>query len=349
MAKIDSPELEKARKELEKAKKGAISAPDVKKEEPKAPEIAPEAEGQPSPQLVVPSPTPDPKPVDDELQRQLAEKDARIAVQQTKIDELTKRVNTEDGRHGRELQQLRETVAQLTERLTIQEAAAKAPEVPKQQTFKDMSELFAGVSPEDLEAYDEKALMVLAQVAKNAAVKASGVTKQDLAPLQDAVKKTAARTAFESFVNTVETLAPGFKAANGDAELGVAPQPEWQAFLSKPVNPELSDETWQEYAERTGGPKVAAAVYKRFLQESAGSPPAATAKPGGIERPSLAGQVAVSKSSGSGPRVADAPVYRRSEFESLQRSAARPGGLTQDVRAKLSEYIRAAAENRLVD
>lgn len=339
----DTPELERARKQLEaEHKKLAKQAEGEKAETVVATENAPAApapEAQPEAEL---SPNSAPAPAElDEMRKQLAERDR-------KIEELTKRVNTEDGRHGRELQHLRELTASydqqikdLTSRLEeVQKAPPKA--LPARE---DVADLFQGVPSEDLEEYDEKALRLMAQIAKNAASKS--LSKKDIAPIEETLRKTSAQTEQDAFSRAVETLAPGFTEANGNPVLGIPPNSEWFAFLNKPVDPELSDETWAQYAGRLGGPKVAASVFKKFQQQSA----AVTKAPEGkTERPSLAGQVAPSRVKAATPGASSGEkIYRRSEFEALERKAARPGGLTDDVRKQLNEYFQAAASGKLVD
>lgn len=339
----DTPELERARRQLEREHKklakqsaGAETEPETVVENAPTPEPEEVAtEDRPSPDSAsTPSEL-------DELRKQLAERDH-------KIEELTKRVNTEDGRHGRELQHLRELVATYDQQ--IKDLSARLDDVKKAPPAKatlpareEVADLFQGVPSEDLEEYDEKALRLMAQIAKNAASKS--LSKKDIAPIEETLRKTSAQTEQDAFSRAVETLAPGFAQANGNPVLGIPPDPEWFAFLNKPVNPDLSEETWMQYANRIGGPKIAATVFNKFQQEkSAGTKPTPTAE----SRPSLAGQVAPSRVKAVTPASGE-KVYRRAEFEALERRAARPGGLTDEVRKQLNEYFQAAAAGKLVD
>lgn len=339
----DTPELERARRQLEREHKKLAkqSAGDVAEPEPVA-ENAPAPEPEEAATEDRSSPNSDSNPPGlDELRKQLAERDQ-------KVEELTKRVNAEDGRHGRELQHLRELVANYDQQINDLKAqldgAKNAPPVKAALPAREeVADLFQGVPSEDLEEYDEKALRLMAQIAKNAASKS--LSKKDIAPIEETLRKTSAQAEQDAFSRAVETLAPGFAQANGNPVLGIPPDPEWFAFLSKPVNPDLSEETWAQYASRIGGAKIAATVFNKFQQEKSGG---AKTPPPAESRPSLAGQVAPSRVKAATPASGE-KVYRRSEFQALERRAARPGGLTDDVRKQLNEYFQAAAAGKLVD
>lgn len=315
----ESPALTRAREQLGKDKESIASGPSP--ETPEKPEQnAPDS--QPLP------------PVDD-LQKQVADKEA-------KIEELTKKLNAADGRRGSELESLRNQVAHLTDQMAAataeKEALRSQQEEAEQANAPLPADVFAGIDKELLEDYDESALRVMATVAAN-------ITKQQLrnSATSEEVKELKRSTDYKNFLSSVETLAPGFISWNGDVEAGIEPKQEWVDFLSLPVNSDLSSETWGQMANRENSAAFAAKAFKVF-QKSQGQDTSE-----GIEKPTLEGQIAPSKSTASPSSSGKAKgSLSRSDYEKLQKRAATPGGLTQEIRDELNKYRRAEIEGKLV-
>ncbi len=313
----ESPALKRAREQLVKDKESVAQDP--------SPET-PVNPGQASDSDLTPA---------DDLQKQIADKEA-------KIEELTKKLNAADGRRGSELETLRNQVSHLTEQMAA--AAAEKEALRSEQELKAKAnaplspDVFAGIDKELLEDYDESALRVMATVAEN-------ISRQQLANLPqvspDEIRELRETTEYKNYLASVETLAPGFISVNGDAEAGIDPKPEWLEFLGQPVNSDLSDETWGQMAGRIGTPAFAAKTFQAFQAQSGSEQ--------GIEKPSLAGQVAPSKSSASpSGKASSKSQLTRSDYEKLQRRAATPGGLTQEIRDELNKYRQAEIEGKLV-
>ena len=351
-----TPEMERAKRDLAADKEKffptkPVTEPDKPSDKPAetpAEQTPPPVEPQPEVTTSVQAPPPASEEAD-ELRKQLAEEKARTA-------ELTRRVNAEDGKRGRELQTLRETVSKQQEALTkaieqLETLQKKTEDAGKPQIsadLKDIADLLEGVPQEDLEAYDQRALRTLARIAQNAAAKRSVSEKNDIEELRKAQNDTSAQTQQEAFLNATEILAPGFKAANGNPALGIPADEKWAAFLQTKANPEISDETWFDVAQRIGTPQVAANAFKRYQAEK--NKPAETPRtPPKSDRPSVAGQVAPSRSSAAAvtPPQPKGEVLKRSDYEALQKEMI-AGIFKPDSQDRFRKYQLAEFEGRLV-
>lgn len=319
----ESPALKEAREKLEQDKKATMV--------------------EPSPETPENSSTPEEVVVHnvDDLQKEIASK-------AEKIEELTKKLNAADGRRGSELDALRHQVIQMQDQLAAH--AAEKQEILEQKAreeegkFSLENEVFAGIPKETLEDYDENTLKVMAQLANNVA---ESRLKQlpNMASVED-LERVKSASDYRTYLTAVERLAPGFTDVNGDVEAGIEPKPEWVDFLNQPVNSELSSESWSEMANRIGTPSFAAKAFKAFKNSTEVAEEVVAVDE--VEKPSLEGQVAPSKSNASPKTAPSKNKLTVADYEKLQKRAATPGGLTQELRNELNKYRQAHINGTLV-
>lgn len=316
----DDPALEKARKELEEQKEKLAPPPPT--------EDAPVPD---EPENITP-----PEPVVDWEQ---------------KFNALQNKVRSDAGKRGAELDKLRKQNSILTARVTDLEQMSQSG------TIEDAIEkLSTSMSDDDREIFKE--------FIEEAVGNTKTERRDEPNPISEELQKTRQRmdeleqkTASEKFMAEVERQAPGFNAANGNDELGLAPDASWLAFLDEPRNPNSPDqETWKEYAQRVYTPAAFAFVFHSW-QKPHPSPDRSTSRQAASQHaddlatPSL-DDLAVPPSqvtgyAGRGPQDGQQPVFRRADYDALRRQAAIPGS-DPALRQRLKTFQRAEIEGRLV-
>jgi hypothetical protein len=280
----DQPDaIEEARKRVEEAKKGD----------------SPTEEGAPLNEHKEEKPAPAQPEVEEGQQ---------VKELKSKVEELQKKLNDEDGTRGGQLQQMKNQMAQLNEQLLLirqendrlrkEQEERKAQETkPAPKAPSDISAFLEGV--EEANQYEDsllKAIVMISMNVSNAKLKEldPSALKSELDTVKtdlDSVKKTG--TTNKAYL-AVERLAPGFLEANGDPELGIPAQSEWAEFLHEKVNPNVSDMTYIELIQQSNDVQTTANVFKQFqtVQKASSDKGAGGGNEDSNKKPSIEGQAA---------------------------------------------------------
>jgi hypothetical protein len=268
------------------------------------------------------------------------------------IERLRKEQQRIAGQFGSEIQRWREQLSvAMNDNLELAKQLHEAKDVKPKSGSQDMKP--EDLSPEKYLTDEEKAdydgmIKVITKISKAVFESMSSGIE---APVQKITKDLEAikiEQIANSFVNSVDALAPGFKVANGNPDLGVAPQDkEWIAFLGNQneITGKSLGQEIMEIADQNARIRAAANAFNSYQKSKtvAVSRPAAVVDPVPERRKSSSTSTAdADKARTTGPKR-----YSMKEYNELLRKAQELGIGFGKGRELYEELADAARQGRL--
>lgn len=237
------------------------------------------------------------------------------------IEDLKKELARRSGEYGSELDRLRKTLQVTAENNAMLTKEFEQSDKKKKKKDKDRTKdpweirrerIASKLSDEQKKNYDSESLDVMARVSESAAKevlknqaskyiddRVSEIVKnkygkhvEEIKNLQRKLDQVEASASTIEFSDVVESLAPGFKKANGTSL--IPPEKEWLEFLDSPKDEFM---TWRQWCDTVKGPKPAAYAFQQYQARS---------NPQSSQQPDMVkGQISPAKSQASSPTPSD--------------------------------------------